>query len=410
MKSTHVLAWVCACLMFAIFLYRTAIPATQQSTPAFSVYYTSAYLTLQGEAGGQFCGPWFFDQQRRLGLKVDFFCPSPPTMALIMLPIAWLSPGPARFLWITLDLCTIAIICAIAWRLKGGTLSYQLYIPFALIVISIYKPLHVDLWEGQVYTIIALFYAIWLYGWTSGRDWICGAAMAALALAKLSGWPLWLFMIAYRRWQALLWAIGLALAGVLVTLPLLSIDFWRLYIFDQLVTIAPEPSNAATAYQTLTSLLRQYFVYNERWSPTPLLDAPWLATSLWWLLTIVLLGITLRHGAADRTLLTPMALFCLIIPLQPAGEQHHYTLLLVVLLSLIGLYSPALRPSTFDLICVSIVIILFALPSYFLWTQRLGGWPLAILAYPRMWGALLLWGILILLRKRWIVSQRSLVV
>src|SRR6185436_19584807 len=103
----------------------------------------SAHLTLQGAAGGQFCDPWFFDQQRRLGLKVDFFCPSPPTMALIMLPIAWLSPGPARFLWIALDLCAIAIICAISWKLKvrvgegpppsepAQSLSYQLYIPLA---------------------------------------------------------------------------------------------------------------------------------------------------------------------------------------------------------------------------------------------------------------------------------------
>jgi len=40
--------------------------------------------------------------------------------------------------------------------------------------------------------------------------------------------------------------------------------------------------------------------------------------------------------------------------------------------------------------------LLFALPSYFVNTAVFGGWPQALLAYPRMYAALLLWGLLML--------------
>ncbi len=40
--------------------------------------------------------------------------------------------------------------------------------------------------------------------------------------------------------------------------------------------------------------------------------------------------------------------------------------------------------------------LLFALPAYFVNTAVFGGWPQALLAYPRMYAALLLWALLML--------------
>jgi hypothetical protein len=337
-------------------------------------------------------------------------------MALLMLPVAWMPPMPARVAWIGLDLAMVAAIGAIAWRIVAGRRTPAqderrelrppdaLYVSLSLIALTIYQPLRADLRAIQVYTLIALLYALWLYGYRTQRDWLCGAAMAGLALAKLSGWPLWLFAALTGRWRTLAWAIVLGLAGMLVTLPLLGLDFWKLYLLQQLVTIAPDPSNGSPAFQTLTSLLRQCFVYDARWSPAPLIDAPWLATFLWWLLVVLLLGTTLRRAAADSTLLSVMALYCLVVPLQPAGEQYHYTMLLIVVLILIGgwVYRQIELGSYQRLTTagLSIAGLLFVAPSYFLnppWVY--GGWALALLAYPRLYGALLLWGTLMMMRK-----------
>jgi glycosyl transferase family 87 len=419
------LAWGCVAFALIFFCWRTVIPATRFNTYAFSVYYTSARLTLQGQGGAHFCDPWFFDQQYQLGLRADVFCPFPPTMALLMLPVAWMPPIVARVAWIVLDVAMVVAIVAIAWRLIGRVtpavtartesgIPAVAYLAPALAVVALYQPLHADLQANQVYTLIALLYALWLYGHATRRDWLCGAAMAGLALAKLSGWPLWVFALVSRRWRVLAWAIGLGLSVMLATLPLLGADFWELYLLRQLATVPNNPVNGSPAFQTITSLLRQCFVYDANWSSAPLVDAPWLATALWWLLAALLLWATLRRAAADWTLFSGMALCCLIVPLQPAGEQYHYTLLLTVVLILLGgwMYGRIAIDSYRAPIvaCLSLAGLLFVAPSYFLRPPWLtGGWPLAPLAYPRLYGALLLWGALLMMRDTGVSARRPAV-
>ena len=405
-------AWLAAGVLGALlFFWHTVLPATRTHTYAFSAYYSAARLTLQGRAGISFCDEWFFEQQRAFGFgnRADFFCPNPPTTALIMLPVAWLPPRVALAAWVACTLVLVAVIIAVGWRIvaaqpellawtncrerkehAGHDLSARAggwrFVALAAVVAPFYRPLHADLLASQVYSLIAL-----LYGYLTRRDWLCGAALAGLALAKLSGWPLWLLMIAARRWRALAWTLGVGLAGLLLSLPLLGLDFWRLYLFHQIPAIPAEPSSAVPANQTLSSLLRQCFAYDQHWAPRPLLDAPWLADALWWALALVLLAATLLAAVCRPITAIPMAIMCLVVPLQPAGEEYHYTLLLLILLLLLATWRGPLA-----LAALLGTALLFALPSYFVNTAVFGGWPQALLAYPRMYAALLLWGLLMI--------------
>jgi hypothetical protein len=416
-------AWLAAGALGALFFFwHSLLPATRTHTYAFSAYYTAARLTLHGQAGTRFCTEWFFEQQRALGFgnRADFFCPNPPTTALIMLPVAWLPPRIALAAWVACTLALVIGIVAVGVRLlayvqhaygshfateiterKSGLFALRFlwplwqridgwrFVALAAIVAPFYRPLHADLLAAQVYSLLALLYALWLYGYLTKRDWLCGAALAGLALAKLSGWPLWLLMIAARRWRALVWTIGVGLAGLLLSLPLVGFEFWRVYLFDQLLAIPTEPSSAVPANQTLSSLLRQCFAYDPHWAPRPLLDAPWLARALWWAIALPLVATTLSAVVRRPTPAIPMALMCLVIPLQPAGEEYHYTLLLLVLLLLLSTWRAPLT-----LVAVAVAALLFATPPYFVNTAVFGGWPLALLAYPRMYAALLLWALL----------------
>jgi hypothetical protein len=464
------LGWLAAAVLLLLLVWRTILPSTQQKSYAFSVYYTAARLTIQGQAGVGFCSEWFFDQQRSLGFaeRADFFCPNPPTNALVLLPVAWLPPRPAQAAWIVCDLLMLGGIAALGWRMvtlawrehvsataSGPTqphgvqrrpsaplgprwvqrLNTQLStmvqavtrdrgfaaVQFALVtafIIALFRPLHAELHAVQVYTLIALLYALWLYGYLTRRDWLCGVALALLVLIKLSGWPLWLLMLAARRWRALAWALGVGVAIGLATLPLLSFEFWRLYLFEQVPAISATATNAVPANQTLASLLRQCFTYDPRWSPRPLIDARWLADPIWWLLAVALIAVTLASAyrrariarqAPVGCALDPLALaaLCLIVPLQPAGEEYHYTLLLVVLLLLFNQPGLALLRSRIATVGVALASVLFALPSYFLQTAQWQGWPTALLAYPRLYGALLLWGILMLRRESGFVQATT---
>jgi hypothetical protein len=459
-------AWLAAGALAALLLlWRTVLPAMSARAYAFSAYYTAARLTLQGQAGAQLCGEWFFAQQRALGFgdRADFFCPNPPTTALLLLPVAWLPPYLARPAWVTLDVLMGLAVVAIAWRvvvtwpesgratskgrrttrdddgpsqrhetrdqrrtispisyllspisyllspvsrLDGAQWSVAHFLALAAIVTALFKPLHADWQTNQVYTLIALLYALWLYGYLTARDWLCGAALAGLALAKLSGWPLWLLMLFALRWRALAWAVGLGIAGLLLSLPLFGLDFWRLYLLEQLGAIPSEPSSAVPANQTLISLLRQCLVYDPRWSPAPLLDAPRLAGALWWALALALLGATLRAARYRAPIVAALAILCLVVPLQPAGEEYHYTPLLLVLLILLSRSSDEGRGSPGSAAraaALGLTLLLFALPAYFVDTAAFAGWPRALAAYPRMYGALLLWGVLIVGDK---ITQR----
>jgi hypothetical protein len=417
------------------FLWRVALPAARAETYAFSAYYTAARLTIQGQAGLGFCEGWFFEQQRALGFgdRADFFCPNPPTAALALVPVAWLPPALARYAWVAVDLAMIGALLLLCWRLVGrlndektngrndekakgrndqwtkrsttglvfglwslvfGPRSLVLgpltYAAIAAVVVALFRPLHAELRAGQVYTLLALCYTLWLYGFVAGRDRVCSAALAALALLKLAGWPLWLLMIAARRWRGLGWAIGCGVGAGLLTLPLFGLDFWEDYLFRQAPAISANPIYAVPAFQTLASLLRELFVFDPRWSPRPLVDAPWLATLLWWVAALALLGATLRLARRQPTT-AALALLCLVVPLQPAGEQYHYTLLLGVVLVVLLAPNAWGRQRPWAIVGVASGLALLIVPAYFLATEAWSGWPWALLAYPRMYGALLLW-------------------
>jgi len=288
-----------------------------------------------------------------------------------------------------------------------GRRSALAYATVAAVAVALYRPLHADLHAGQVYTLLALFYTLWLYGFVVDGDWIAGAGLAGLVLLKLAGWPLWLLMIAARRWRALGWAIGLGAAVGLLTLPLFGLDFWLTYLLRQAPALSADPSIASPGHQTLISLLHQLFVYDARWSPRPLVDAPWLASLVWWALAVALLGLTLwramralSRGAGaqgDARIAAArgaMALLCLVVPLQPAGEEHHYTLLLVVVLVLLLVPRVALGGSPLALAMTALGCVLLLVPFYYVGDGWVG-WPQALLAYPRMSGALLLWGAIV---------------
>lgn len=428
--SRRWIAWPVALLLCALFLWRTVLPAARADSYAFSAYYTAARLALRGEADARLCdADWFFAQQRALGFgaRADFFCPNPPTTALLLAPVAWLPPTPARAAWVALDVIMALAALWLGWRGAAHNQelstqnrtqasmgdSWSLVLGSFVLGLALFKPLHADMHAGQVYTLLALLYALWLSGYLDGRDWLCGLALALLALAKLAGWPLWLLLLAGQRWRALGWALGAGLALALPTLPLFGVDFWQLYLLRQAPAIASDPLYSAPAFQTLASLLRQLFAYDARWSPAPLLDAAWLARALWWLLAAPLLGATLWL-ARRAPGYAGLAMLCLVVPLQPAGEEYHYTLLLAVLAALLvqvcSVHLP-IWPSTghqpqaalassrmcgkrhaapLELALLGLALALLAAPAYFL-AGDWAGWPWAPLAYPRLYGALLLW-------------------
>ena len=388
-----------ATVIAGVFVLRTVLPATQRNTYAFSVYYTSARLVLQNEADSRLCSEWFFEKQRALGLRADTFCGAgPPTMALVLAPVAWLRPDIARVVWVAFDLVILALMSFLAWRIARiyNWLTNEdigLFVPGAFILVAVFQPVAAELWAGQIHLFLAALYAIWLYGYVTRHDWICGIALAGLALAKLAAAPIWLLMLVTGRGRALLIAGAIMLTVLAVTMPVFTLRFWMIDL-QTMFMAASQPQSAVPAAQTILSLLRQVFDYNKIWTPRPLVDIPWLVSPLYVMSGATLLAITLWLGRKDNGIHAAMAALCICVPIQPAGEQYHYALLFTVLLvALVAMRKQ--ENSVFSSICLFVALLLFMLPSYFLRTEVFNTFPISLLAYPRLYGALILWGALI---------------
>jgi hypothetical protein len=400
--------WLVAALAAGALLWRVLLPSARADTFGFASYYTSARLAMAGELDPRiYDNAWFQAREGELGLRNDIYGHQPPTMALVMIPVAWLSPASARAAWLALDLLWLALggLLAAAAAARGARAG-PAAVALMLILVALFPPLRAELRYAQIYTLMALWYAAWLYGFVTGRDWLCGAALAALALVKLAGAPLWLLLLAAGRWRACAWAAALWLAALVASLPLVGADTWRAYLGDRAGDLAANPVFGVTALQTLVSLLRQLFVYDPQYTPAPLVHAPALATALWIALAVVLVALTLA-GARRAPLLSGCAALCVVVPLQPAGEQHHYVLLLAPLFVAIILARRLVTLSPAAVVLAAAGAALLLAPTYFLDNAAWAGWPRALLAYPRLYGALLLWAAFLLWRKAELATPPS---
>jgi hypothetical protein len=202
-----------------------------------------------------------------------------------------------------------------------------------------------------------------------------------------------------RRWRALTWSLGTALVVVLATLPRLGVDAWRSYV-PTVLHLGSRPELAVTAYQSQASLTRHLFMYDARWNPAPLVDAPWLATLLLWCSILLMLALTVavfcRRRNDDLAFAAVVALSMIV---SPVSAEYHFLLMLVPFVILIDWARAHATLIEWLLLGLSVVLIGADLPYG---SSRLtaGGW--ALLAYPRLYGAWLLWGLS--LYEAWRVS------
>lgn len=168
----------------------------------------------------------------------------------------------------------------------------------------------------------------------------------------------------------------------LLSAPLLGVAAWEHFLLVQAREVADAETASATAYQTWRSLALHLTTRHPVYSPAPPLPGwgrgPWLvgvgligAGSLW-------AGRRLGQRPLGFALWT-----CVALLLAPFAEDHQ-VLLLALPSAVLWAEAPRLRP-----------LVLLALPLLLLDTDfdrpgLTGGW-LSLLAYPRVYGAGLLW-------------------
>jgi hypothetical protein len=393
---------------------------TARGGGSFAVYYIAASLLAHQPSAlaRVYDDAWFAAQLNPINPPgvYDIFFYNPPTMSLLMLPLVGLTPQTARLIWTVLGVVLLLgglmlLARGLALRARWGLWA----MPLALL----YAPVTENLQAGQVY--LLLFFLLCAAFWglaqpklagrrqqvadanepTAGSlrlatcnlrpDMVAGLALGLMLALKLAGAWLWPPLLAAGRWRALAWA-GVVVGGLaLISLPFIGVSAWRSF-FALLPDSLADPRRTVTAYQTVAGLFGHLFDYDARWNPAPLVDAPWAARAQALAVTFGALVLSMRWSrrAAPSWPLNMALYMALVVTNAPFAEGYHYVLTLAPLL-VAGWWAWRARLGWFAWGALALAALLLGAPLSYKAPGIQAGW-YALAAYPRVYGAYLLWG------------------
>lgn len=391
-------------LLAAIVLWTRATLPGMRSATGFAVFYTASRLALEGRAGVEmYDDAWLGrEMERSVAPGVhDVLTATPPSNIVLMLPLAWLPFDAARAIWIGLEFALLSIALWLIVRAGGASTQPVLAAGLSAIVL-LSTPIAHHFTYGEMYVFLLFWHTLAWWALQRGRQRLAGVAMGVTMGLKFSGWPLWPLMLYRREWKSLRW--GAITAGAIVALSMVWVgaDTWRFYISKYVSTVLNWPAAASTAYQTTTGFFQHWFRFEPTWNPSPLVDAPGLATLLTLSVTAAALLLTVRraHSTASAFALA----LALTELLNPIAEEYHFV---VIMLPMMLMWIGVIRLRSLRLALLAIaatLLITLAIP--YNTPDMSTGW-IALLAYPRLYGGWLIWLVLILIERHDRPADRS---
>ncbi len=374
------------------FVTQTLYPASQNLTHGFGAYYSAARLLQTGQFSAQVYDPDYFRPIVRADSHQqadDIYHANPPTTSLMLWPLSFLSIESARFIWTVANAVMLfggLALLALAFAPRPILPTFALLASLGML----FQPALENIKLGQAYLLIFLLLTIAVTAWSKVRisDSLGGAVLALALILKTAGWALLPILAWQRRWRTLTWTGGITGTILLLTLPLFPLALWQKY-WQLLNEINNSPTTCATAYQTTRSLLCHLFVFDPTWSRSPLVDWPWLATSLFLGLALATLALNFKLSRHQQHLALIASVAWGVI-FAPLGEEYHHTVMLIPLGWLVLHWSTLTKLSQI-IFLAALGLYLIPLPANPMQWQN-GGW--VLLAYPRLYGA---WLILLLL-------------
>ncbi len=423
----HLLLLLIAVLTWSDFGVRVLLPAVQAPHWPNPAYWVAARLAIEGNANLIYADrDVFFQQATRLGTVPDIFEANMPTTILVFLPLAAFSETTARTIWDMLMLFCYILSCALLFRALAPTRTME----FGLWALApLFHPWRENISRGQAYPLLLLLLAVGaVLGFrlhdfqegtqskgTSRTQIAAGLTLGLFAIVKLYYAAILLLpILLWRRWRLLISALAFFAAAAGVTVALWGTEQWvRALRFA--VTWRDRPETAVTAYQTLNSWLTHLLRYDATYNPVPVVNMPALAGWLWWAWAVVLVALTswtlyIRSTVVDTRPATvaqgllPVALVVpLALVLAPVAEDYHFVLtlfpLLVVLRVIWDMYAANIRTRNLQarlpILAGSIALFVSALLLGAPWrfnVPGVEGWR-SLLYYPRLYGTLVLWGL-----------------
>jgi len=321
------------------------------------------------------------------GQSRDILSPTPPTMFAFIIPFQWLPLSVAGTVWLGLDL--LAPWLALWLTLKAMRVPGLALAGAGATLLFMSMPLWENNARGQVLHWQMLLCGGLLLALARGRELAAGASLGVVFLLKLAGWPVWLMLGLRGHWRALAAVAVTALGLVLLSLPWVKPETWWYYLLTVVPHWMQAPVAAIPAYQTVGGFWQHLLRFDASTNPAPLADRPRLAAALTIASSLALLGLTLWRLRRAPLVLAASAALVLTVVLAPIAEQYHYLTVAPALVVAGVVWWRQGRPWSLGALLALAAGLMYWPLAYK--DPRLGAGWLALLAYPRLWGGLLLW-------------------
>lgn len=388
-------------LLLAGFCWNSLRPAWKTLHTDFPNYYLAARLYREDYSLARlYDWTWLQREKHRFEIEQPLvgFVPLTPFSLLPLAPFAGLSPLLAKHIWLVLNLIFLALV----WRLLANMTALGGRRTLLLTLLAV-LPLHTNFLYGQYYILLLLLFTLaatlYLRGWEASS----GAVLAFAAGLKVFPAIFALFFLRKKRWRALQGLVGGGLAVGLLSIGLLGWQVNRVYLVEVLPRALRGESHDpySVGWNSVTGLLHRLLIAEPDLNPHPVVHAPVLYGTLQplWQTFVLLVTLYFVAGARQderRELFEWGAFTCMLLLLSSVtGTYHLCVLILAVVLCADFLIQSGQRRIAL------LLLILYGLLSYpFGISGNAEGWH-SLLAVPRMWLLLSLWGLVMFILARW---------
>ena len=319
---------------------------------------------------------------------------NPPTAALYLLPLIWLPPVPAKIMWGILSVLFLFLSIRILFRtFQINATSETGILLTAIILIS--TPLNDNLLYGQVYTLLLWLLCLSLEGLHKYKTYASSLPLSFSSILKGYGiLPLiWFGLKKNRRGFTVAFA-GILLIGILL-LPVFPLTVWMTFLRDYGLPMGTRPSDADVAYQTINGFVRHFCSFDQRWSPQPILNLPGgIVSALAALLDVgcIVLVFFRSFSSEEKDEMFFARLMALSVITAPLAEDYHYLLMFVLVTAMssrLTVFLDRWNEIHLDDILYGLAVILLIAPFPYK-SLDAAAFPTSLLAYPRLYGGIML--------------------